>query len=163
KLDGLFAEIDASLALIDQNIEQAEALKLSVLDAEINEQNFDKVPYLKYIKERKEKLKPEAEITYNIIGLENIESYSGKLIVFKPLKGKESRSNKSVFKKGDVLYSKLRPYLNKVLIANFDGIATTEIMPFIVDSDKFINTFVSYFLRSESIVQLINLSCSGAR
>ena len=34
KLDGLFAEIDASLALIDQNIEQAEALKLSVLDEE---------------------------------------------------------------------------------------------------------------------------------
>src|SRR5690625_1826557 len=34
KLDALFAEIDASLALIDQNIEQAEALKLSVLDEE---------------------------------------------------------------------------------------------------------------------------------
>lgn len=37
KLDGLFAEIDASLALIDQNIEQAEALKLSVLDEEFAE------------------------------------------------------------------------------------------------------------------------------
>src|SRR5690625_383563 len=37
KLDALFAEIDASLALIDQNIEQAEALKLSVLDEEFSD------------------------------------------------------------------------------------------------------------------------------
>lgn len=36
KLDALFAEMDASLALIDQNIEQAEALKLSVLDEEFS-------------------------------------------------------------------------------------------------------------------------------
>src|SRR5690554_3878248 len=36
KLDALFAEIDASLALIDHNIVQAEALKLSVLDEELN-------------------------------------------------------------------------------------------------------------------------------
>ncbi len=163
KLDALFAEIDASLALIDQNIKQAEALKLSVLDEEINYRDFGKVPFLKFIAERKEKLKPEPKKTYNIIGLENIESYSGKLIDFKPLKGEESRSNKAVFKKGDILYSKLRPYLNKVLIADFDGIATTEIIPFIADSEKYTNEFVGYFLRSESIVQKINLSCSGAR
>lgn len=36
KLDALFTEIDASLVLIDQNIEQAEALKLSVLDEEFS-------------------------------------------------------------------------------------------------------------------------------
>src|SRR5690625_2169137 len=39
KLDALFAEIDASLALIDQNIKQAEALKLSVLDEEFSMDN----------------------------------------------------------------------------------------------------------------------------
>ena len=38
-------------------------------------------------------------------------------------------SSKTVFFKGDVLYGKLRPYLDKVLVADEDGVCTTEIIP----------------------------------
>lgn len=62
-----------------------------------------------------------------ILDLEDIESGTGKLLQKK--KAISVQSNKTRFKKGDVLYSKLRPYLNKVIVADDDGYCTTEIVP----------------------------------
>ena len=62
-----------------------------------------------------------------ILDLEDIESGTGNLLQKK--KGISAQSNKSRFRKGDVLYSKLRPYLNKVIVADDDGYCTTEIVP----------------------------------
>ena len=69
---------------------------------------------------------------YNYISLEHIESQTGRLINFSPTIWKQIKSGKVVFKKWMILYGKLRPYLNKVYIAEFDGIASTEILPMIV-------------------------------
>lgn len=58
------------------------------------------------------------------VGLENIESNRGRYI-----KGeftKESVSSAFVFHKGEILFPKLRPYLNKVFYADFDGVCSTE-------------------------------------
>src|SRR5690554_2433962 len=57
------------------------------------------------------------------IGLENIESNTGEYI---KTGEKESISSAGVFNKGQILFPKLRPYLNKVHLANFDGICSTE-------------------------------------
>ena len=62
-----------------------------------------------------------------ILDLEDIKSGTGNLLQKK--KGISAQSNKSRFRKGDVLYSKLRPYLNKVIVADDDGYCTTEIVP----------------------------------
>jgi len=56
---------------------------------------------------------------YHCIGLEHIESNTGKLIDFTLSNGEDIKSNKVVFEKGMVLYGKLRPYLNKVWTAEF--------------------------------------------
>jgi type I restriction enzyme M protein len=65
--------------------------------------------------------------TFVNIGLENIESNTGK--IKKTLEpGNQILSTKNIFKKGDVLYGKLRPYLNKVAIVDFDGICSTDIL-----------------------------------
>lgn len=69
-----------------------------------------------------------------VLDLEDIEKETGRLLQKK--KNIRVSSNKSVFKKGDVLYGKLRPYLNKVLIANEDGVCTTEIVPISMESAK---------------------------
>ena len=63
-----------------------------------------------------------------ILELEQIERDTG-LVVEKVRKHGGVGSTKHLFKKGDVLYSKLRPYLNKVVIADEDGAATSEIFP----------------------------------
>ena len=62
------------------------------------------------------------------IGLENIESNTGKLVGEVETTYKEIKSAKTRFKKGDILYGKLRPNLNKVYFANFDGVCSTDIM-----------------------------------
>jgi restriction endonuclease S subunit len=63
----------------------------------------------------------------------------------------------------DVLYGKLRPYLNKVWVADFDGIATTEILPFKADN-KIVNPYyVAYYFRSPDFLTRVNENCSGAR
>ena len=55
------------------------------------------------------------------VGLENIESQTGVLLGNIQSDFSMIQSNKNVFRKGDILYGKLRPYLNKVHLANIDG------------------------------------------
>lgn len=64
---------------------------------------------------------------FNFVGLENIESNTSELVNFKLCKGNDIKSNKTLFQKGHVLYGKLRPYLNKVWLAEFDGLCSTDI------------------------------------
>lgn len=67
-----------------------------------------------------------------ILDLEDIEKDTGRLICKK--KGVNVSSNKAKFRNGDVLYGKLRPYLNKVIVADEDGVCSTEIIPISVNS-----------------------------
>ena len=65
--------------------------------------------------------------TLPYIGMEDIESNTGRF-----LGSKESRSVKSVtafFDQTSVLYGKLRPYLNKVFLPDFEGHSSTELVP----------------------------------
>ena len=65
-----------------------------------------------------------------VLDMEDIEKSSGWLLQRVRLKQRPALSDKNCFIAGDVLYGKLRPYLNKVLVADEDGICTTEIIPF---------------------------------
>lgn len=64
-----------------------------------------------------------------LLDLEDIEKDSGRVLNKKRMQDVKSTSSKHIFKVGDVLYSKLRPYLNKVVIADEDGYSTSEILP----------------------------------
>ena len=63
-----------------------------------------------------------------LLELEDIEKDSGNLLQFVRAGERSSKSTKSEFEQGDVLYGKLRPYLNKVLVAHCGGYSTTEIV-----------------------------------
>lgn len=64
-----------------------------------------------------------------VLDLEDIEKDTSRLIERMPSSVRPFRSTKTIFKCGDVLFGKLRPYLNKVLVADQDGVCTTEIIP----------------------------------
>ncbi len=85
-----------------------------------------------------------------LLNLEDIEKDNGKLLSKNKIF--QNKGNKHVFKKGDVLYSKLRPYLNKVLVANEDGICTTEIIPLKINENILSNWYFCFFLRSPYFV-----------
>lgn len=64
-----------------------------------------------------------------LLDLEDVEKDTSRLLRRKLFRESPSKSTKSSFAAGDVLYGKLRPYLNKVLVADQAGFCTTEIVP----------------------------------
>ena len=64
-----------------------------------------------------------------ILDLEDIEKDTGNVINKLAKKERPVSSSKCPFTNGQLLYSKLRPYLNKVLVADGNGYCTSEIMP----------------------------------
>ncbi len=77
-----------------------------------------------------EKVEP-GEILGNdwVLELEDIEKDTSKILQRRTLVQRNSKSTKTRFQKGDVLYGKLRPYLNKIIVADQAGYCTTEIIP----------------------------------
>ena len=110
---------------------------------------------------------PRAEpknLTQNtwVLDLEDIEKETSKLLCKIRFADRNSLSTKSVFKKGDVLYSKLRPYLDKVIVADEDGVCTTEILPLNVYGG--INPFfLKYALKRSDFLNYVNSVTKGMK
>jgi type I restriction enzyme S subunit len=95
------------------------------------------------------------------LDLENIEK-GGKLLTKKTVGELKAKGDKVCFEKGDILYSKLRPYLLKVLIAADDGICTPEIVPFKLYG-KINAEYIVYLLKSPYIDSLVNSKTYGVK
>lgn len=92
------------------------------------------------------------------IGLENVEGSTGRLI---ETESEYEEGIYDVFRKGDVLFSKLRPYLEKAFISDFDGFCTGEFVIFRgFEGDK---RFLFYFLLSHGFIEIVNASTYGAK
>ena len=91
------------------------------------------------------------------IGLENIESGSGKYIdTTSEVDGIANR-----FCKNNVLFGKLRPYLSKVYLAKSDGICSTEFI--VYDTKENDYHFIHKLLLSQSFIDVVNSSTYGAK
>jgi type I restriction enzyme S subunit len=64
-----------------------------------------------------------------VLDLEDIEKDTSVLLQKIRFADRPAKSDKNQFQAGDVLYGKLRPYLNKVIVADEGGVCTTEILP----------------------------------
>jgi type I restriction enzyme, S subunit len=102
---------------------------------------------------------PNTEYFY--IGLENIASHTGELVSVTEAIGSEIQSAKYVFQTGDILYGRLRPYLNKVHLAQRDGICSTDI--WVLKPRESIHVeYALYYLRSTAVLQRVTQSATGA-
>ena len=95
------------------------------------------------------------------LDLEDIEK-GGRLIAKLTVKERKAIGDKTYFEKGDILYSKLRPYLLKILIADEDGICTPEIVPFKVYGNIDPDYIVAY-LQSPYVDSAINAATYGIK
>jgi len=94
------------------------------------------------------------------LGLENIESKTGKLLIDVPVEHVESSVN--VFRPGNILFGKLRPYLAKVAHPDFDGVCTTEIL--VIDPKSgLINRFLFYIVLSDGFIKSVDAMTYGTR
>ena len=97
-----------------------------------------------------------------ILDLEDIEKDTGRIIAFHTFKERKSESTKHKFKKGQVLYSKLRPYLNKVVIAPNDGFCTSEIIPLDFNG-LLLPQFAQILLMSPYFLEMVNMVTYGVK
>jgi type I restriction enzyme S subunit len=96
------------------------------------------------------------------VGLDDIEKDSGHFsdsFVAKPM---SMLSTNFRFSKVHVLYGKLRPYLNKVVLPTFDGVCTTEVLPILPNENKLDRTYLWGFLISKNFVKWASSQVSGA-
>ncbi|MGZ8908020.1 MAG: restriction endonuclease subunit S [Methylobacter sp.] len=95
-----------------------------------------------------------------VLELEDIEKTSSKLLQRVRAKNRKFRSTKNFFPSGAVLYGKLRPYLDKVLIADERGVCTTEIIPisFFHGIDA---SYLRWYLKSPYFVSYASNSTHG--
>ena len=96
------------------------------------------------------------------LDLEDIEKGTGRVLKKCFAKDRIIRGEKVCFTKGNILYSKLRPYLLKILIADDDGITTPELVPFNFYGDSY-QQFFLWYLKSPYVDSIVNSESYGVK
>lgn len=119
------------------------------------------------VEERREFLLPTDYIDrfFNYIGLENISQNNRSLVGFEPKLGAEIKSRCKIFRKGDILYGRLRPTLNKVLLINdelSEGICSTEIFVLVPNQELIDPDYLSEIFISKLVLDRVGNITAGA-
>ncbi|VVP24611.1 hypothetical protein PS893_04011 [Pseudomonas fluorescens] len=97
------------------------------------------------------------------LNLDQVEADTGNVLgkVMAPVS--EAGTSTHGFDERHVLYSKLRPYLNKVVLPDEKGLATTELVPMLPDPLRLDRKYLAYYLRSKSFVDWVSSQVAGAK
>lgn len=125
-----------------------------------NNKKWATLPIDKVAPERPSKSRQSGEVW--ILNLDMIESNTGE-VISKIYDDDTNLVSVISFDEENVLFSKLRPYLNKVIIPNEKGYATTELVPLRPDKSRLNLIFFSNLLRSDSFVNYANSISTGTK
>jgi len=105
---------------------------------------------------------PEYGVLPHVNG-ENIESGTGRLTYLNTAEEEGMTSGKYMFDPGDVLYSKLRPYLRKVVLVDFQGLCSADMYPIKFDPQWLDSEFSVWLLLSDKFTSYANEASARAR
>ncbi|HEY6975568.1 MAG TPA: restriction endonuclease subunit S [Chitinophagaceae bacterium] len=128
-----------------------------------NEKGWEKGSLSKILFVDRKIIKPN-DFTGNeiYIGLEHLEKETGEILDKSNVEKAELKSTKFIFSSSHILYGKLRPYLNKVSLPDFNGICSTDILP-VLPKEKLGNKyFIGALLRQNHFVDFATKSAVGA-
>ena len=100
---------------------------------------------------------------YWLLNLDMVESNTGIIIEKLMLPVEEIGNSTTTFNNEYVLYSKLRPYLNKVVLPTDEGYCTSELVPLLPDKKCLSREYLCYLLRSNTFVEFISNKVAGAK
>jgi len=120
----------------------------------------DVLPLGEVVKPTRPRVKPSDFPDLPFIGMEHVEAHSMKLLGTVP--AATMKSSAVHFKPGDVLYGRLRPYLNKVYRPTFEGLCSAE---FIVlpENERIDGGYLQYLLNSSAFVRYASHLNTGDR
>lgn len=101
---------------------------------------------------------PKDYLTYPHIAPDNIEKRSGLLLDYRTIEEDGVTSGKHRFYAGQILYSKIRPYLSKVVIVDFDGLCSADMYPIEAKGDT---KYLWYYMLSDEFLE--QASSAGSR
>jgi len=171
KIARILCTVDEAIAKTDTIISRVEELRRALLDylmthgighKEYKETEIGKIPKeWKVVKNGDvakidtKSIRPKAGEKYYYIGLEDIESQTGRILKNENelVDGSQIKSTKYVFSKEHVLYGRLRPYLNKVALPIRDGICSTDILPILPNKNLILREYLAYLMRHPRFVE----------
>lgn len=156
KLDALLTRIDTVIEHLQEGVTLADALIKSSLSSMLRKRDHWDQVSLNNVCQITSMLCDPRETEYidsYHVGGANITSFSGALINLKTVKEEKLISGKFPFDNSMVLYSKIRPYLMKVVRPSISGICSADIYPLTPDSQKMARDFLFYLLLSEQFTQ----------
>ena len=98
-----------------------------------------------------------------LLNLDAVEAQTGTVLFKHRVQSGEINASTVYFTAESVLYSKLRPYLNKVVMPDEDGVATSEMIPMYPLADRLNRAYLCYWLRSDVFVRHISEKVAGAK
>lgn len=107
---------------------------------------------------KSESFNPKIENNLPCIELEHLSQGTGTILG--TTDSKNQKSTKNVFESSNVLYGKLRPYLNKFAQPDFKGVCSTEI--WVLSGIKISNNYLYQYIQSEGFSELTNIQ-SGSK
>lgn len=117
-------------------------------------------PLGEIVRPSRPRIKPTDQPGLPFIGLEHIEAQTMRLLGTVP--GSSMKSTVVHFMPGDLLYSRLRPYLNKVYRPDFEGLCSSEFIVF-PRNESILNQYLQYLLNSRSFVSFASSLNTGDR
>ena len=174
-LDKKCAEIDTLSQNIQQQIETLEQYKRAVITETVTKglnpsapMKDSGIPWIGQIPQHWEIKRLKRTVTLRnqkkqssgetYIALEHVNSYTGTYSIEESITP-EGASN--VMRKGDILFAKLRPYLAKAIIADLDGICSSEFL--VLKEYQGISSFLLRILLSHWFINLVNSSTYGTK
>lgn len=97
------------------------------------------------------------------LNLDQIEPHSGRVLAKRMVRTSDLGPSTFPFDRGTVLYSKLRPYLNKVVVADDAGVATTELVPLRCDAARLDAQYLAHYLRGPEFLRFATNVVAGAK
>lgn len=98
-----------------------------------------------------------------LLNLDQIEPHTGCLLSKQIVNCEEVGNSTNWFDETNVLYSKLRPYLNKVYLPDDKGLCTTELVPLKPNPEFITRDYLAHYLRSDKFLQWVNEQIDGAK
>lgn len=163
KIESLFSKLDEAKDLIQKSLDEFEDRKSAILHKAFNGDLTESWRNI-YHKEKNYKIKKfsqVAEIQCDLVdpanysdmphvAPDNIEKYTGKLLEYRSIKEDKVISGKHRFYAGQILYSKIRPNLSKLIIAEFDGLCSADMYPIKANDNT---KYLFYFMLSNLFLE----------
>lgn len=173
KIESLFEKLDKAKELIEEARDDFEKRKSAILEKAFRGEltkawrsnnlvdynsTWTKHVFSNIAKVKSNLVQPQDFLKYPHIAPDNIEKKTGKLLAYRTIEEDNVKSAKHRFYPGQIIYSKIRPYLSKVVIVDFEGLCSADMYPIETDLDT---KYLYYYMLSDTFIDFA--SNSGSR